>query len=177
MIAQKKTETIGGVDTPVLKVLASNGTRTWVGTEDALNAAIANGEIKPGTVADTYVDAQDLKEDYNLDYSTEEKDTGMKWIDGKPIYRKVFSTNILVPTGQTEGAFPGSLISGLSTVVNLYGYILANNNFYYPLNYYQNDAESKAFTTYRPLQGVVTVTSFFRLVDRPAYCVLEYTKS
>lgn len=67
MIAQKKTETIGGVDTPVLKVLASNGTRTWVGTEDALNAAIANGEIQPGTVADTYVEAADP---LNIDFAT-----------------------------------------------------------------------------------------------------------
>lgn len=33
-----------------------------------------------------------------LVYSTDETDTGKKWIDGKPIYRKVYSITLTTPT-------------------------------------------------------------------------------
>lgn len=49
---------------PQFDVLATTGTRQWVGTEQALDAALANGTIKPGTVADTYMEADEPEVDY-----------------------------------------------------------------------------------------------------------------
>ena len=61
----------------------------------------ANGEvIYPQTISD-------------MDYSTSEQDTGCKWIDGKPIYKKTISTGAL-PQG---GAIATTDISSLSVDV------------------------------------------------------------
>lgn len=43
--------------------------------------------------ARTRIETIEQKVDKNFTYSTEEVDTGEKWIDGKPIYRKVLNIN------------------------------------------------------------------------------------
>lgn len=43
--------------------------------------------------ARTRIETIEQKVDKNFTYSTEEVDTGEKWIDGKPIYRKVINVN------------------------------------------------------------------------------------
>ena len=43
--------------------------------------------------ARTRIETIEGKVDKNFTYSTEEVDTGEKWIDGKPIYRKVLNIN------------------------------------------------------------------------------------
>lgn len=43
--------------------------------------------------ARTRIETIEGKVDKNFTYSTEEIDTGEKWIDGKPIYRKVININ------------------------------------------------------------------------------------
>lgn len=53
MIAKKITNSS---DQPDFQVLANRGRRTWVGSEAALEAALANDELTEGTVADTYVE-------------------------------------------------------------------------------------------------------------------------
>ena len=62
-------------------------------------------EIEAGGEVRTIKDATARK---SLVYSTDETDTGKKWIDGKPIYRKV----ILNPTINT------TLLTGVDEVVN-----------------------------------------------------------
>lgn len=47
-----------------------------------------------------------------LVYSTNETDTGKKWIDGKPIYRKVYSVTITEPASAT------TTIITLDTTIN-----------------------------------------------------------
>lgn len=64
-----------------LTTLAS-GSRTWIGTKEAYEQAKQAGTL-PTDVLAMIVD--DVNENT---YSTEELDTGRKWIDGKPIYRK-----------------------------------------------------------------------------------------
>lgn len=61
MIAKKYTD---ANDNPAIKVLASSAGRQWVGTETALDAALAAGTIKPGTVADTYMELEEPTVDY-----------------------------------------------------------------------------------------------------------------
>lgn len=53
MIAKKITNSS---DQPDFQVLANRGRRTWVGSEAALEAALANDELTEGTVADTYTE-------------------------------------------------------------------------------------------------------------------------
>lgn len=65
-------------------VTVAGGTRMWVGTKAALQAALDAGELVDGT-------AVMVTDDYEepITYSTIEQLTGDTWIDGKPIYRIV----------------------------------------------------------------------------------------
>lgn len=48
-----------------------------------------------------------------IDYSTTEQDTGMKWIDGKPVYQRSFNL---------ESSVSGTkILEGVETVVAVYG--------------------------------------------------------
>ena len=47
------------------------------------------------------VDGEWYKYNGNINYSTQEQDTGTKWIDGKTIYQKTVATGGSVPTGGT----------------------------------------------------------------------------
>ena len=68
----------------------------------------ANGEvIYPQTISD-------------MDYSTSEQDTGCKWIDGKPIYKKTFTGTYNSPVNATTNVFT---FSGVSDLVDVKGWI------------------------------------------------------
>lgn len=60
-----------------------------------------------------------------VDYSTSEVNTGQKWIDGKDVYRKVFSTSSAGSSGFTIGT-----ISNLAEVISQIGVFERSNNWY-----------------------------------------------
>lgn len=55
----------------------------------------------------------------NMDYSTSEQDTGCKWIDGKPIYKKTVSIGAL-PNATSKSVAHG--ITNLGLVVKAEGF-------------------------------------------------------
>jgi hypothetical protein len=105
-------------------------------------------------------------------YSTEEVNTGKKWIDGKPIYRKVLNINGYPATIQT-GLTSANEVVGMAcknTVGGsddnfVFGGILTDNNVYYPWAYQlssDNTTLSRITSTY---SGTVK------------FIILEYTKT
>ena len=82
-------------------------------------------------------------------YSTSETKTNKKWIDGKPIYRKVLTIPSLTKATMTTSIggdrllLPGSTtvssgISNMGFLINMYGSIYNNNNqmpAMFPLNF------------------------------------------
>lgn len=118
----------------------------------------------------------------NCKHSNEEVDTGKKWIDGKPIYRQVFTIN------EVFGSFNGIAQSNLGTISNLD----------IPINIYgvlgqTIDDESNEIRFWRPVgmrssindmwngvqignDGVITVFSGNFPVST-GYVVVEYTKA
>ena len=56
---------------------------------------------------------------YNLNYSTNEIDTGKKWIDGSPIYQKTYVTNM--ESGSTTKEISFSDINNLKSIIDLKG--------------------------------------------------------
>lgn len=84
-----------------------------------------------------------------LEYSTTEKDTGMKWIDGRPIYRKVLIiSNLEMATLSTSAGGDNVLTPGLTHIasgitnmdflINCHGAIYDNNQLspaMFPLTY------------------------------------------
>lgn len=63
-----------------------------------------------------------------INYSTEETPTGGTWIDGKPIYRKIF-TGVVSTSTTTLG-----VINNLEQVISINGGVLASSGMYIPLN-------------------------------------------
>ena len=74
----------------------------------------------------------------NNSYSTTEQPTGAKWIDGKPIYRKVIDFGVL-PNSNTKTV--NHNIANLGHIINLHGYT-TNGTIYFPIPYAGNIAEN-----------------------------------
>jgi hypothetical protein len=92
MIAKKYTD---NNDNPQLKVLATTGTRQWIGTEQALDEAIAAGKIQPGTVADTYMEVDEPEVDYATVEYVNKNNKLAGWETFMPEESKLFSfTNV-----------------------------------------------------------------------------------
>lgn len=107
-------------------------------------------------------------------YSTSEINTGKKWIDGKPIYRKVIS--LLNGTG-----------TQLRTLYNLSDYGIASADTIYIANpsFYSNGAKTYPFSFYdgNRFSAEVDRTQLAIILENTEICVskvvvtLEYTKT
>lgn len=87
--------------------------------------------------------AADPSSSYDLDYSTTEKNTGMKWIDGKPIYQKTITfTNITISkTGVKIGE-----IETIDNIIEAQGHVIENGGMVYgipdlDLRWYVNNTD------------------------------------
>lgn len=81
-------------------------------------------DIGDGTVTGAVSQIDDNLSDL-VTYSTNEVDTGKKWVDGKTIYRKVVNIGAL-PNSTTKKVDHG--VSGIDTIVKIYGTANSNNN-------------------------------------------------
>lgn len=99
-------------------VTLANGSRMWVGTKAVYEAAKQAGTMPNDVLVAITDDSQDNN------YSTEEVLTGKFWINGKPIYRKVY-TDVSMVNGT-------SLFSDIDIeeMIDIYGYIYYNNYRY-----------------------------------------------
>ena len=105
------------------------------------------------------------------DYSTTEVDTGVKWIDGKTIYRKV------IPFGKMPNAALKSVahgITGIDKVIDQWGFGLLGSNYtVFPYVTFNSDYNVSLFST---ATNVCIETKQNRSgVD--AWVIMEYTKS
>lgn len=100
------------------------------------------------------------------DYSTSETKTGRKWIDEKPIYRKVITGNVS----------DGVIAHGLTNVnfVNAYGFFIAGSGAFMPLPSLRIGAPDYSCGYYVNATNVV----FDKAASAAgtAYITLEYTK-
>lgn len=121
----------------------------------------------------------DLKEKITdlTTYSTKEVKTGEKWIDGKPIYKKVFIFNnreLSINNPINHG------ISNLSVVVSLQGIFKDSNTFitfpylYDTVNAMYLKATSTQIITAVPKDGSLSLSASS---NRTFYCTIEYTKT
>ena len=117
-------------NTGTLTALAS-GSQTWVGTKAQHDAARTAGTLPNGAL----ICITDDEVDHNH-YSTDEVETGMYWIDGKKIYRKVIETTS--PTSaNTDAAI--YTFNGVDSFINISGYIINTSyttfNQFMPINW------------------------------------------
>ena len=94
-------------------ITLANGTRMWIGTKTAHDLAVQQGKM-PNNCMVCITD--DAPGDDAWKYSTEETKTGMTWIDGKPIYRKVIEKHITLAGNSWNSS--GLDISEIDTLCN-----------------------------------------------------------
>ena len=106
-------------------------------------------------------------------YSTDEVDTGVTWIDGNKIYRKVISAGTL-PNNTTKSIATG--ITGLGIMLRIYG--IANTaGGACPLPFVDDaDVSGNILIDYQA-NGDVRIISGSDKSGYTGYIILEYTKA
>ena len=109
-----------------------------------------------------------------LIYSTNEVKTDNKWIDGKPIYRKVINFGAL-PNNTSKSV--NHNIQNIKRIINMYGYSMrpdTSNTFICPNNPTYNSLTSGMYAN----ETAVTVNTYSdRSSFSETYIILEYTKT
>ena len=137
-------------------------------------------QIEEGSTATTYeayitpsiyVDNEEIYNQNIMNYSTNEQVIG-KWIDGKPLYRKVYTI-----TSMTNSNTNLASISDVETPVNISGFIITSTNKY-PINLYESSTNYNVVFYSPPnnaLRGRVVIgdTGTFQ----KANIIFEYTKT
>lgn len=103
---------------------ASGMTLLWTGTywKATIAGLITGTDANGATLNYTSEATIDLHEE-PVQYSTTEQDTGKTWIDGKPIYRKVFSVTPTHTTSTNYELYRYTLSnSGIAEIVNVGGW-------------------------------------------------------
>lgn len=104
-------------------------------------------------------------------YSTSETRIGT-WIDGKPIYRKIYN-NVNITTSNTDLINISSL--GIGSVVKIYGLIFTSSNNTFPVPLTDSSSNySVIFATSTALRGRAVIGSG---TLSNCWLAIEYTKS
>lgn len=101
-------------------------------------------------------------------YSTEETRIGT-WIDGKPLYRKVFQSKT---PSTTSSLGTIAIINDLSIVISIEGFFIVESGETRPLN-----LSNTAITHQISSTSVGMSVGVSTYVDRPLYAILKYTKT
>ena len=113
-----------------------------------------------------------MKNTYSADsvYSTDEMIIG-RWIDGKPLYRKVIQGNI---TSKNQILFVVN--ENVKTMVSIYGYDSPDGIYYFPFNYTQSGSTQKAIF-YKKDTDTIEFRSDSYNPGEVFVVILEYTKT
>lgn len=107
-------------------------------------------------------------------YSTEETRIGT-WIDGKPLYRKVFTATTPSSAGSYQTIIRDStLFPNIKSVIHIYGYVEYNARNLPPINLYVT-ADNYVGTWF--LNGNIQMICTSGWINKPCYVVIEYTKT
>lgn len=111
----------------------------------------------------------------SLSYSTTEQKTGGTWIDGKPIYRKVFTGSV---TGATTTI--NSDVANIDNMINLTGYfVTSDSDRFFPLNYCADPTTNRGACNFikNLNQFLVYIGSGYPSGGSSIYIIAEYTKT
>lgn len=107
------------------------------------------------------------------DYSTSEINTGKKWIDGKPIYRKV------IECGALPNATSKTISTGLSNIrcVKLSGFAIDSSGYCLNLPHINTATLSNSIQVELQSPSTIYIRSGSNYSTLTGYIVIEYTKS
>ncbi len=104
------------------------------------------------------------------DYSTSEVNTGKVWIDGRPIYRKVFTGTVTSISNLKIGT-----ISNFREAINIYGITSMNNYSTSITQYWDNNI--KFIAQVNNANGDVYINAGSSSANQLYKVIIEYTKS
>lgn len=110
----------------------------------------------------------------SMRYSTSEVNTGKKWIDGKPIYRKVVDCGALP---NADFKYVNHNISNLGVIINVFvnSYTASGNGTMLPYVNPVSISGQISFTYSKTQIELRTATDYSSYVN--TYAILEYTKT
>ena len=140
---------------------------------------ISDGTIESKNIKDGSILPQKLSSIARGDYSTNEVDTGQKWIDGRPIFRKVVRGKVNF-TGNSSSSIPHG-IQGLTSaweLIRYYGNMrlsgsLNNNPIKQALPYIEGTHQSGVTSID---QTNITISGSYPWGNSEVSLVLEYVK-
>lgn len=154
----------------------------------SMNTATFTDRRKVATMVDSSNLAKKAVKAENIDfttmpgnkYSTEEQDTGQKWIDGRPVYRKVVRGTVNMTGGFNTSNLPHG-IQGLSNrweLIRYYGNMrlsgaLSNNPIKQALPYIEGTHQSGVTSID---QTNITISGSYNWGNSEVSIVLEYVK-
>lgn len=106
------------------------------------------------------------------EYSTKEKIVG-KWIDGKPIYRKVINTAELP---NNSGKKIDHNISNIDNILSTKGWAFRSTDNIF-LNLPSATYDSAAISCYADKKSIIIITYTDRSTFTVSYVIVEYTKT
>lgn len=150
--------------------------RGAVGAENIAKDSITKDALKEGSITADKIDFTTMPDNK---YKTTEQDTGKKWIDGRPIYRKVVRGIVNMTGNSTSKLAHG--IQGLTNSWELIGYYgnmrlggtLSNNLVKQALPYIENTHQS-GITSIDATH--VTISGSYPWGNSEVSVVLEYVK-
>jgi len=108
-------------------------------------------------------------------YSTSEVNTGKVWIDGKPIYRKVFNIGTL--PNSTEKIYTTDLNWATHTVVKIDGCAISSSGVMLPINFSNPISAAQMIGCRTTGTNTITVYTGIDRTNLTGYVILEYTKT
>lgn len=141
---------------------------------------ISDGTIESKNIKDGSILPQKLSSIARGDYSTNEVDTGQKWIDGRHIFRKVVRGTVNMTGGFNTSNLPHG-IQGLSNrweLIRYYGNmrlsgVLSNNTIKQALPYIEGTHQSGVTSID---QTNITISGSYNWGNSEVSIVLEYVK-
>ena len=108
-------------------------------------------------------------------YSTTETLTGGKWIDGKKIYRRVF-TGLTAPSTTSWTTVISTGLENVDTMVKIYGHMVTNDNYQIDLPWAEQGYTivHRFYNTNKSVLIKLNSSSFY---NYPYTLILEYTKT
>lgn len=151
-------------------VTLANGTRMWIGTKEAHDLAVQQGTMPNNCMVCITNDAAGEEA---WEYSTSETNTGKKWIDGKPIYRKVVNFGTL-PNATTKSVAHG--VTDLDTWTSIKGVAQVSTSAI-SLPYTDIGDVSRSIACAISAGNIIVDTGTLNRADYLGYFILEYTKT
>lgn len=108
-----------------------------------------------------------------VNYSTSEVDTGVKWIDGKTIYRKVITTNLTSTSNRIVRTLSSLGLNNIGTIIELNSFLQGNPK---EQDYYAG-SDDRLRTLINNEGLTIEVGNSYPTRPVTIYTIVEYTKT